>query len=138
MLMRIMIAGWVLALMPTIALSKDKNASIEDAVRDEVRKEVGLNDKQTGPGRPDDPGAHGRDNAAEKQRQNPGKGSKGGEDWEDRLRDSIDDDDDRKDKDKDKDRDQDRDKDKDKDKDKEKDKEKEKDKGKNKGGKNKS
>ena len=60
----------------------------------------------TGPGRPDDPGAHGRENAAQKQRDNPGKGSKGGDDdWEDRIRDAIDDDDDdRKDNDKHKDK----------------------------------
>ena len=75
----------LLLLSPGIALSKDKSSSIEDAIRDEIREEAGLDDKQTGPGRPDDPGAHGRENAAEKQRQNPGKGSKGEEDWEDRL-----------------------------------------------------
>ncbi len=99
----VLLAG-LLLVSPGIALSKDKSNSIEDAIRDEIREEAGLDNKQAGPGRPDDPGAHGRENAAEKQRQNPGKGSKGDEDWEDRLRDEFDDDD-HKDKDKDKDKD---------------------------------
>ncbi len=101
---RYLLLTGLLLISPGIALAKDKSNSIEDAIRDEIREEVGLDDKQTGPGRPDDPGAHGRENAAEKQRQNPGKGSKGDEDWEDRLRDEFDDDD-HKDKDKDKDKD---------------------------------
>jgi len=87
------ILGTVLVALSTVALAKGKNDSIEDVIRDEIRDELDLDDKQTGPGRPDNPGEHGRDNAAEKQRQNPGKGSKGDDDWEDRLRDAIDDDD---------------------------------------------
>ncbi len=98
---RILVIGWVLVLAPALVQAKDKSSSIEDAIRDEIREEAGLDNKQTGPGRPDDPGAHGRENAAEKQRQNPGKGSKGDDDWEDRVRDAIDDDDDRNDKDRD-------------------------------------
>ena len=53
-----------------------------------------------GKGKPDNPGEHGRDNAAQKQRENPGKGSKGGDSWEDSIKDEFDE----KDKDKDKDK----------------------------------
>ena len=90
----------VLFAITAVAGAEGKHDSIEDAMRDEL----GLEDKQTGPGRPDNPGEHGRDNAAEKQRQNSGKGSKGEESWEDRLRDEIDDDDKDKDKDEKKDK----------------------------------
>jgi len=102
--------GSALFAITAVAVAQGKNDGIEDAVRDDIRDELGLDDKQTGPGRPDNPGEHGRDNAAEKQRQNPGKGSKGEQSWEDRLRDEIDDD--HKDKDKDKDKDKKKDKNK--------------------------
>jgi len=86
--------------------AKDKNASIEDAVRNEIRDSLGDDGKRNdkGNGRPDNPGEHGRENAAQKQRENPGKGSKGDDSWEDRVRDAADDDD-KHDKDKDKDKD---------------------------------
>jgi hypothetical protein len=105
-MLNLLIVALALVSFSAVAQPKGKNTSIEDAIRDEIRDEVGLDDKQTGPGRPDDPGAHGRENAEQKQRENPGKGSKGGDDdWEDRIRDAIDDDDDdRKDNDKHKDK----------------------------------
>ena len=77
------------------AYAKGKNSSMEDRVRDEFH-----NDDHKGKGKPDNPGEHGRDNAAQKQRENPGKGSKGGDSWEDSIRDESGD----KDKDKDKDK----------------------------------
>lgn len=60
-------------------------------------------DKQKSKGRPDNPGQHGRENAAAKQRENPGKGSKGGESWEDTARGALDKDE-KKQKDKKKDK----------------------------------
>ena len=92
----------------------DKDSDLESAIRDELSYE-----NNQGKGRPDNPGEHGRENAAQKQRENPGKGSKGGDSWEDSS-------------DKDKDKDKDKGKDKDKDKEKEKEKEKNKQKSKNK------
>lgn len=102
--MKIFYAMLLLLIFAVPAYAKDKNSSIEDAVRDEIREELGYDDnnKGKGHGRPDNPGEHGRDNAAEKQRENPGKGSKGGDSWEDRVSDVFDDDDKDKDKDKDK------------------------------------
>ena len=77
------------------AYADDKDSSLEDRIRNEYG-----NDDHKGKGRPDNPGEHGRDNAAQKQRENPGNGSKGGDSWEDSIRDKYDD----KDKDKDKDK----------------------------------
>lgn len=103
-MLRILAFGCILLVLPGIALSKDKPSSKGDALREEAQDRAGLDDKQTGPGRPDDPGAHGRENAAQKQAQNPGKGSKGDDQ---RLRYDIEDD--RKDREKDKDKDRDMD-----------------------------
>ena len=63
------------------AYAKDKNSSMEDRVRGEFSE-----DNHQGKGKPDNPGEHGRDNAAQKQRENPGKGSKGGDSWEESIR----------------------------------------------------
>jgi len=96
-------------LMSAPLYAKDKNSSIEDAIRDSVDDDD--KHKGKGHGRPDNPGEHGRENAAQKQRENPGNGSKGGDSWEDKVRDAIDDDD-KDDKDKKKNKDKDKDKDK--------------------------
>jgi hypothetical protein len=135
-MLRILVVGWML-LVPVVALSQGNPSSAEGATREEARENAGLDGKQTGPGRPDDPGAHGRENAAQKQEQNPGRGSKGGDD-----RPLDDADDDRKDEDRERDREQDKDRDQDRDTDSEaheqKQKQKDKNKAKSKGGKNKS
>ena len=93
--------------------AKDKNSSTEDAIRDEIRDSIydeGKKNKK-GHARTDNPGEHCSDKAAQKQRENPGKGSKGDDTWEDRLHDAVDDDD-KHDKDKDKDKDKKKDKNK--------------------------
>ena len=82
----LLIAGLV-ATTPAYA-KPDKGANSESAGKGELN--VG---HQQGKGQPDNPGEHGRENAAQKQRENPGKGSKGGD-----SRDDLSD----KDKDKDK------------------------------------
>lgn len=66
--------------------AKDKDSSLEKAIKEEfgVDKDPGK-----GQGRPDNPGEHGRDNAAEKQSRGQGKGSKQEDSWEDRIRDEI-------------------------------------------------
>lgn len=92
-----LIAVLVLALAPLAAFSKDKSSSIEDAIRDEVSDELDY-DKKKGKGRPDNPGEHGRDNAEQKQRDNPGKGSKDDNSWEDEIREKFEDDEDKNDK----------------------------------------
>jgi len=84
--------------LSTPAYAKDKESSLEKAVRDDFRDD---DHPGKGKGRPDNPGEHGRENAAEKQSQSHGKGSKKGESWEDKIRDEFDDEDD-KDKGKDK------------------------------------
>jgi hypothetical protein len=84
----LLIAGLV-ATTPAYA-KPDKGANSESAGKGELN--VG---HQQGKGQPDNPGEHGRENAAQKQRENPGKGSKGGD-----SRDDLSD----KDKDKDKDK----------------------------------
>lgn len=86
-------------LTATTVSAKGKNSSLEQAVEDEIRDALDLDDgKNKGKGKPHNPGEHGRDNAADKQRDNPGKGSKGGDSWEDEIRDEIFGDDDDKDK----------------------------------------
>jgi hypothetical protein len=87
-----------LAVCSAPGFTKDKDSSLEREIKDEIRDEIYGDDKQKGKGRPDNPGEHGRDNAAQKQSENPGKGSKANDSWEDVIRDEIDD----KDKDKDK------------------------------------
>ena len=53
--------------------AKEKDSSLEKAIKDEIR---GDDHSGKGKGRPDNPGEHGRENAAEKQSQSHGKGSK--------------------------------------------------------------
>ena len=51
------------------AFAKDKGSSVEDAIREEIRDEIGdvdHGDNSKGKGRPDNPGEHGRENAAQK------------------------------------------------------------------------
>jgi hypothetical protein len=82
-----------LLMCTTVGVAKDKDSSLERAIKDEIRDEIYEDDKHGGKGKPDNPGEHGRDNAAQKQRENPGQGSKGdGDSWEDIIRDEIDDD----------------------------------------------
>jgi hypothetical protein len=88
-----------LTLLPGLALAKDKDSALERAIKDEIFDD----DKQKGKGRPDNPGEHGRDNAAQKQATNPGKGGGKNSSLESAILDEIlDDDDDRGDKGKDK------------------------------------
>ena len=49
----------------TLAQGKNKDSSLERAIRDEVADELS-GDKQKGHGKPSNPGAHGRANAASK------------------------------------------------------------------------
>lgn len=71
--------------------SKDKNSSLGDIIDDVLDDD---NDHPgQGKGRPDNPGEHGRDNAAEKQSRGHGKGSKGDESWIDKIEDELEDDD---------------------------------------------
>ena len=97
-----LVCAALLVSAPLYGKNNNKNTSIEDVIRDGIRDSKDGDDKQTGKGqgRPDNPGEHGRDNAAQKQRENSGKGSKGGDSWEDQIRNAIEDDD--KDKKKDK------------------------------------
>ena len=94
-MMKVITIFLVLCTFGIPALAKDNNRTLEDVIRDEFGEE-----QDKGKGRPDNPGQHGRDNAAEKQSNNPGKGSKS----DDSLEDWIRGDDDDKDKDKDKDK----------------------------------
>ena len=66
--------------------AKDKQSSVEKAIRDELSYD---GDKK-GKGRPDNPGEHGRKNAAQKQSQSSGKGSKKNDSWEDVIQDERD------------------------------------------------
>ncbi|MEH6519502.1 MAG: hypothetical protein V7742_22730 [Halioglobus sp.] len=75
--------------MPGVA--KDKDSSAGRAVNDVIYSGIYDDDHHKGKGRPGNPGEHGRDNAAQKQRENPGNGSKGGDSWEDIIRDEVDD-----------------------------------------------
>lgn len=92
MLKTILTATLLLAFSGTL-YAKDKSDRIEDAIRDEIRDELGYDDKK-GKNK-GNPGAHGRENAREKQCDNPGKGSKCDGDLLDDLRDEFDDDDDK-------------------------------------------
>jgi hypothetical protein len=92
-----------IALLAALVISpstfaKDKESSLEKAIKGEIRSD---DHPGQGSGRPDNPGEHGKDNAAEKQSRGHGNGSKKEESWEDRVRDEFEDDDD-KDKGKDK------------------------------------
>jgi hypothetical protein len=83
--------GLVLLVLFTITsptFAKDKESSLEKAIKDEIR---GDDHSGKGKGRPDSPGEHGRENAADKQSRGQGNGSKKEESWEDRIRDEIDD-----------------------------------------------
>ena len=79
---------FLILILSSPAYGKDKESSPEKALRDEISE-----DRDRGQGRPDNPGQHGRDNAAEKQRENPGRGSKGGDAWESSKSDAFEDDD---------------------------------------------
>ena len=68
---RLFIITLSLTLLPGMALAKDKQSNLERAIIDEITD----SDDHNKGGRPDDPGEHGRDNAARKQAQNNGKGS---------------------------------------------------------------
>lgn len=81
-----------LMLMPVIGLAKDKESSWEEAIKDEIFD----SEDHQGKGRPDNPGEHGRDNAARKQAGNPGKGSDKDTSLESAIRDEIFDEDDDK------------------------------------------
>ena len=66
--------------------AKDKDSSLEKAVKD-----VFSDDDSPGKGKgpSDNPGEHGRDNAAEKQSRGHGNGSKQEGSWEDKIRDEF-------------------------------------------------
>lgn len=66
--------------------AKDNQSSLEKALQDEISGD-------SNKGKPDNPGEHGRDNAAKKQRENPGHGSKGDDSWESAISDAFDDED---------------------------------------------
>ena len=70
--------------------AKDKDSFLEGVIKDSVNEE-GHSGK--GKGRPNNPGEHGRENAADKQSRGQGNGSKKEDSWEDRVRDEIDGDD---------------------------------------------
>ena len=72
------------------AYAKDKDSSLDKAIKEPVSED---DHPGKGKGRPDNPGEHGRDNAAEKQSRGHGKGSKSEDSREDELRDKIEDDD---------------------------------------------
>jgi hypothetical protein len=97
MSIRQLLIGLIL-ILSSPAFAKDKESSIEGAIREEIRDEIDDDDyrgNNKGKSRPDSPGEHGRENAAQKQRANPGQGSKGGDSWEDVIRDEFEDDDDK-------------------------------------------
>ena len=122
----------VLLVYSTVGATADKHGGNKGQAKSSQHESSYGVDKQKSKGRPDNPGQHGRENAAAKQRENPGKGSKGDESWQDTARGARDndsrDDDQRRDRDSDQDRDDNegRDKEKKKQKDKEKNKEKQK------------
>jgi hypothetical protein len=74
-----------LAVMLAVSLSfpvsaKDKDSSVNKA----IKRELSGNDHPgKGKGQPDNPGEHGRDNAAEKQSRGQGNGSKQQNNWYD-------------------------------------------------------
>jgi len=137
-MIRSMCAVCVLLLVySTAGATADKSGESKGQAKSSQQESTYGVDKQKSKGRPDNPGQHGRENAAAKQRENPGKGSKGDESWEDTARGARDndnrDDDERGDRDRDEDRDQDRDDNQGRDKDEKKQKNKEKDKEKQEG-----
>jgi hypothetical protein len=81
--------------------AKDKDSSLEGVIKDAINED---DHQGKGKGRPDNPGEHGRENAADKQSRGQGNGSKKEESWEDRVRDEIDGDDKHGKKDKGKDK----------------------------------
>jgi hypothetical protein len=70
--------------------AKDKDSSLEKVIEDVFSDD---DHPGKGEGRPDNPGEHGRENAADKQSRGHGNGSKKEDSWEDRIRDEFDDDD---------------------------------------------
>jgi len=68
---RILLLLISLTLLPALTLARDKDSTLEGIIKDEVMHD----EKSKGKGRPNNPGEHGRDNAAAKQAVNPGKGS---------------------------------------------------------------
>lgn len=76
--------------------AKDKDSSLEEAIRDTFQSD---DHPEKGKGRPDNPGEHGRENAADKQSRDHGSDGKDEDSWEDKIRDEFEDD---KDEDKDK------------------------------------
>lgn len=74
---KLFLMGVTVALLSGAAIARDKSSSIEDVVRDEIADKVSAEDEKNnrGKGRPDNPGEHGRENAAQKQAANKGKGS---------------------------------------------------------------
>ena len=83
------ITACLLALAVALPLQA-KNKNVSDAIVDVIRDEIDYDDKHKGKGRPDNPGEHGRKNAHQKQCENPGKGSKCDNHWEDSNRDAKD------------------------------------------------
>lgn len=79
------------------AYADDVDSSVENAIEDIWGGEGDKGHKghkgDKGQGRPENPGEQGRENAAQKQQENPGKGSKGGDtdkSWLEEIRDDID------------------------------------------------
>lgn len=70
--------------------SKDKDTSLEGVIEDVFKDD---DHPGKGHGRPDNPGEHGRENAADKQSRGHGKGSKGDDSWVDQVKDHVEDDD---------------------------------------------
>ena len=71
-------------------LAKDKDSSLEKAIKEEFDDD---DHPGKGKGRPDNPGEHGRENAAEKQSRGHGNGSKKEASVEDEIRKEFEDDD---------------------------------------------
>jgi hypothetical protein len=67
-------------------LAKDKDSSQKKAVKEQFDND---DHPGKGKGRPDNPGEHGRENAAEKQSQSHGKGSKKEGSLEDEIREEF-------------------------------------------------
>ena len=66
--------------------AKDKDSSLEKAIKDIASDD---DHQGKGKGRPDNPGEHGRDNAADKQSRGHGNGSKKEDSWEDKIGDEL-------------------------------------------------
>ena len=69
------------------AFAKDEGSSLESAVKGAFGR-----DNDSDKGKPDNPGEHGRENAAEKQSRDHGAGGKNEDSWEDKIRDEFKDD----------------------------------------------